>query len=274
MANGAINGPYDRAFYERIREGSARSARATWPLVSELLAPRIPLSVVDIGCGDGSWLAEAMREFNTNDIVGVDGGYVSRSGALRIPQSAFLACDLATQVREIPGRLGRRFDLATSLEVAEHLPAGAADHLVDALVQLAPVVLFSAAIPGQGGDSHVNEQWPDAWVRRFAGRGFRPVDELRFRIWNLSEVEFWYKQNLLLFASEEGLEQRSLLSTFAAETGRRGVPALVHPDLFAAKVTAFEAVRTLHSRAVFRAAAVAHRIVCRVATSIRKGQGR
>ena len=54
--------------------------------------------------------------------------------------------------------IGRTFDLAISLEVAEHPPEEFAEPLVERLVTAAPFVLFSAAIPEQGGIHHVNEQ--------------------------------------------------------------------------------------------------------------------
>jgi hypothetical protein len=53
-----------------------------------------------------------------------------------------------------------RFDLALCLEVAEHLPAAAGDSLVRRLASVGARILFSAAIPGQGGRNHVNEKWP------------------------------------------------------------------------------------------------------------------
>jgi hypothetical protein len=51
----------------------------------------------------------------------------------------------------------KRFDLAISLEVAEHLPEGSAGALVSTLIEAAPVVVFSAAIKGQSGTNHINE---------------------------------------------------------------------------------------------------------------------
>jgi hypothetical protein len=231
-ASEAMNeNPYDRAFYDALRDGSARSARTVWPIVRELLAPRAPTSIIDIGCGDGMWLAEAMRALDTQDITGVDGDHVRSAGLLRIPEQRFVPCDLASGAGTLGMKVRERFDLAISLEVAEHLPRHAADEFVAAIVQFAPIVLFSAAIPGQGGENHVNEEWPEAWVQRFAANGFQAIDEIRFRIWKDDQVEFWYKQNLLLFASAEGLEGRPGLASLARETARRGVPGLVHPTL-------------------------------------------
>ena len=59
-----------------------------------------------------------------------------------------------------PLQIDRRFDLALSLEVAEHLPPECGSEFVQTLTDLSSVILFSAAIPFQGGTDHLNEQWP------------------------------------------------------------------------------------------------------------------
>ncbi len=148
---------------------------------------------MDVGCGLGTWLA-VFRDHGAEEILGVDGDYVDRQ-RLEIAPHEFLACDLSS-----PIAVDRRFDLAVSLEVAEHLPEGSADAFVAFLTSLAPVVLFSAAIPCQGGTNHVNEQWPDYWAARFEDRGYQTSDYIRDRIWDSPEVECWYAQNILLFS--------------------------------------------------------------------------
>jgi len=87
-----------------------------------------------------------------------------------------------------------------SVEVAEHLPHEVADGFVKLLTDHADYVVFSAAIPHQGGSRHINEQWPDYWVSRFAQKGFILHDILRWCIWNDARVQPWYRQNILLFA--------------------------------------------------------------------------
>lgn len=193
--------PYTSEYYQALRDGARRSARAVVPLVLQFLSPR---SVVDLGCGEGTWLS-VFREHSVTDVCGVDGDYVDRS-RLGIPADSFLPHDL-TQ----PLRLPRRYDLALSLEVAEHLPADCANTIIESLVLLAPVVLFSAAAPYQGGAEHVNEQWPAYWAERFAAHDFLPVDCLRRTLWNLSDVEWWYAQNMFLYAHRTTLNANEAL---------------------------------------------------------------
>ena len=112
-------------------------------IVDLVLLYLCPTSVVDVGCGTGVFLDE-LEKRGVNTILGLDGPAAKE--VFKPDRSSFLTVDLAS-----PVRLNRRFDLALCLEVAEHLPADSADCLVEALTDLAPVVLFSAAHPSQGG---------------------------------------------------------------------------------------------------------------------------
>ena len=205
---------YGPEYYDRTAGFAERSAAVVVPMVVDLVRPR---SVVDVGCGSGAWAA-AFEALAGVEAWGVDGGDV-RPEQLRIARERFLRRDL----RE-PFDLQRRFDLAVSLEVAEHLPAHAAEAFVSSLARHASVVLFSAAIPYQGGEHHVNEQWPAYWAERFAAHGLRPVDALRMRLWRDDRVAWWYAQNMLLYVHDDVLAERPDLSP---EPG--APPALVHP---------------------------------------------
>jgi SAM-dependent methyltransferase len=197
------------------------------PLLLRLLSPS---SVVDVGCGTGTWLGEFRRQ-GVSEIRGLDGDWVDRSD-LRIPEEHFQLADL-TQ----PPRLERTFDLVVSLEVAEHLPPEAADDFVALLAGLGPAIAFSAAIPGQGGTGHVNEQWPAYWSRRFAEHGFLAVDAIRPEIWMDEQVAWWFRQNLVLYVGEDRLgDYPSLPSTTTGE-----LLPLVHPELFEDRVRALAA---------------------------------
>jgi SAM-dependent methyltransferase len=209
---------YTKRFYEEIRNGSIRSAEVMVPLVLHLLPVH---SVVDVGCGDGSWLS-VFRKLGVDEILGIDGEYVDRS-VLQIPGDRFQVADLTR-----PFSLARVFDLAISLEVAEHLPAGCASAFVESLCRLAPVVLFSAAIPFQGGNHHINEQWPDKWAELFRNHGYLPVDFIRKRVWQNEAVEWWYAQNALLFAHENLLESNRALKAEFEQTSASQL-CLIHP---------------------------------------------
>lgn len=186
-----MNEAYSADFYRRQFAGSAASSEI---IVPQIMA-RVPVtSVVDIGCGTGVWLS-AFRSHGVDDYLGIDGGYVPEH-VRKIPAKHFRSADL----RRLQ-KLERTFDLACCLEVAEHLPAENAAGFVQLLAGAAPVVLFSAAVPHQGGTNHVNEQKASYWARLFALHGKQPYDWLRPLIWDNPQVEWWYRQNILVYAS-------------------------------------------------------------------------
>lgn len=204
---------YDAPFFDVIRAGCQASAAVVAPLVLQHVPAR---SVIDVGCGEGHWGAEFQRLGCV--VLGVDGDYVDS------PVIPFAARDLTKPLHELEG-----YDLAVCLEVAEHLPESAAANLIAGLCDLAPVVLFSAAIPGQGGTGHVNEQWPGYWTDLFGARGYACSGALRFAIWDDDRVENWYRQNLIIAAAHP----RQLPGLF--DTPLAPVWPLVHPVLYDAR---------------------------------------
>lgn len=212
---------YSKEFYSRYQDESRRSAEGVIPIVLQLIRPG---SVIDVGCGVGTWLA-VCKEHGVSDIVGVDGDYVDRR-MLQIPADQFLSFDLSK-----PLRLDRHFDLVISMEVAEHLPPESAETFVESLVGLGPVVLFSAAIPFQGGTHHVNEQWPEYWAEHFRRRGYEAVDCIRDKIWHNDSVAVSYAQNALLFVKREMLKSNTLLAKEREHT-KDSQLSIVHPRMF------------------------------------------
>lgn len=203
--------PYDAAFYDTYSDDSGRSAAVFASLLTDELRPQ---SVLDVGCGIGTWL-RAFLDAEVETVVGVDGPYVDPSQLL-IPADRFVPWDL-TRPLALPDRLPQTFDLAISMEVGEHLPEAASRTLVWTLTARAPIVLFSAAIPHQGGTDHINEQWPTYWARRFADEGYLTVDRLRPTLWGDDRVAYYYVQNGLLFVKEDRIDEYPALAPFVTE---------------------------------------------------------
>lgn len=190
--------------------------REVAPLIMDLIAPS---SILDVGCGIGTWL-KAFEQLGVTDYKGVDGSYVNKN-LLQISQDKFEPQDLRQQ-----WNLNRRFDLVISLEVAEHLDEQFAEHFVDTLAKHGDVIVFSAAIPKQGGQNHVNEQWLSFWKNKFNTVNYTLYDVLRPAIWTNPKVDVWYKQNMVVFC-KDGHPLNQKLRALSS-----GYVDVVHPDLF------------------------------------------
>lgn len=180
---------YKDLFYNYQETGSSRSAIKIIKIVKELIKPN---SVLDVGCGRGAWCSQWIVN-GIPDVIGIDGDYINREDLL-IPSKLFVPNDVSVNLD-----LGRKFDLVVSLEVAEHIPIEKADTFVNNLVRHGPVILFSAATPGQGGEFHINEQPLEFWRSKFKDRNFEAFDILRPLIKQDKEIEPWYKNNTLLY---------------------------------------------------------------------------
>lgn len=212
---------YPEAFYANRAVKGVPAARRVSRELFQLLQPK---SAVDIGCGDGSFLS-VLAEFGVGDLLGVEGVWI---GDAQLAVARQLVCrhDLNQAFR-----CSRRFDLAVSIEVAEHLPAERGAGFIDDLTRLADVVLFSAAIPGQGGTNHINERWQGYWAGLFAARGYHVIDCLRPPLWFDSDVPHSWRQNLLVYANDRALQAWPALA--AAKEQRAGaILDVVHPRFY------------------------------------------
>jgi SAM-dependent methyltransferase len=232
MAYGHVDiGAYSSGFFQQQLDESSRSAGRVIPLLLELFPVG---SVLDVGCGVGAW-ARAFVDAGVSHVIGVDGEYVDRRQLL-LSADSFVPHDLTR-----PLDLGRRFDLVACLEVAEHLPPDRADTLIAGLARHADIVLFSAAVPGQGGTNHVNEQWPGYWARLFGSLGYEGFDVLRPRLWHDAEIGFWFRQNLLVFATGAAAEHARALPRVDAPLD------VVHPEQFTRRNQALEQIPSIRT---------------------------
>ena len=172
-----------------------------------------PSSILDVGCGTGTWIRAAM-DTGVTDVAGVD-GVAQTEESLVCPIHCFRQQDLT-----LPWNLGRKFDLALCLEVAEHIDAQYADVFLDNLVAHADTIFFSAACPNQIGQHHVNCQWPAYWQRMFNIRGYTCDDWPRWAIWDDRQIEPWYRQNIFMATKSIGPNAQE-----------PQIHSVIHPDM-------------------------------------------
>lgn len=183
---------YNEGFYVSQQDESRKAAEAVLPIVLSLIDVK---SVVDVGCGVGTWLS-VIDKMGFDKYVGIDGEYVNKS-LLHIPENKFIQYDLRDEFTP-----HQKYDLVMSLEVAEHIKEEEHANYLKTLVNLGDIILFSAAIPGQGGTSHCNEQWLNYWIRKFEAFDYEAFDVIRPKIWNHNDIAFYYRQNMVLFVKK------------------------------------------------------------------------
>lgn len=226
---------YDKAFYKQQQDGSYLSAKKILPIVEDAFHPN---SVLDIGCGVGYWLKVWKDDLKLVDLLGIEGPYVKEE-FFQMDKKYLQSADL-----KLPLNLNRRFDLVTTLEVAEHIPENCADTFILNLVNASDIVLFSAAIVGQIGTYHVNEQMPEYWAKKFLVYDYVPVDFIRPLIWNDNEIQYWYRQNILVFIKRERLINFPKLQLAAENTDSKFL-IRIHPEKYFAYVKEANQLQTI-----------------------------
>jgi cyclopropane fatty-acyl-phospholipid synthase-like methyltransferase len=197
------------------------SAKEIIPYIFGMM-PEKTHSVLDIGCGIGQWLY-VFKENGVETVLGIDGEHVPPEKIMVDKKSEFKIFDLKN-IKNLT--LEKPFDIALSLEVAEHLPKENAVDFVDFLTRSSDTVIFSAAVIGQTGENHVNEQNPDYWKELFKKNGYVMLDAFREKFWNNKNVNWWYRQNMYLFVKEKNM------NLFPFKEYKN---FYIHPELFTLK---------------------------------------
>lgn len=209
---------YNPSFFAAQAAGSHIAASIILPL---LFRSWRPASVLDIGCGVGAWCAAAL-DLGVPSCRGLDGAELE-PGQLRIPDELFIAHDL---MQPLPG--GLHAELAICVEVAEHLPGHRAASFVEDLTRIADMVLFSAAIPYQGGTGHLNEHWLEYWAQHFSAHGYVAIDAVRNACWHDRRIPVWYRQNMMVFAPPDIAASRLRM----APAPNQNALSIVHPEMY------------------------------------------
>lgn len=179
---------YTDQYRIEISPTAQRSAQEVFKVLDEWGIK--PKSVLDVGCGVGSW------GVGLPDYTGVD---------FNVPREMTLVENHINHDLREPLTLNRKYDLVISVEVSEHLEERYADTIVDSICNhAAEYILFSAAIPFQGGVGHYNEQFQSYWAAKFEERGWylHPTD-IRQELYYNDNVDLWYRNNLMLFTKTE-----------------------------------------------------------------------
>jgi SAM-dependent methyltransferase len=146
------------------------------------------LSVVDFGCGLGTYVA-AMR------LAGIDArGYDGNPHTAELTGGSCGVLDLTER-----HWLGRAFDVVVCLEVLEHIPGAMESLALDNLDRhCGRWLVLSWAAPDQGGHGHVNERPADYVAEAMLGRGFEREKKHRDRL-RAAAFRGWHRRNLTVW---------------------------------------------------------------------------
>lgn len=205
-----------------IHNEKIHNLESSMDFVSFIYNTFMPNSVIDFGCGLGNFL-HSFKNLGVKEVKGVDGPWVEKAKRAKfLKDDEFIVHDL-----QLPLRLSKKYDLVLSLEVGEHLSENAAGTLVENLVSAGDIIIFSAAVPYQGGQNHINEQWQSYWAKQFARNDYILLDIIRPSIWENQKISWWYRQNSFVYAQKD-------ISIDSIEVPI--IRDMIHPELYLAKV--------------------------------------
>ena len=191
---------HDEAYGERF----FASERRPWleqsaPVFAEgLMRHCSPSSVIDVGCGEGAYLASC-----ANGGMEAHGVELAEAGLRRCREAGLDVKKFdITKENHLPWSA----DAVYSIEVAEHLLPRYADHFVELLAESARQwVVITAAKPGQAGINHFNCQPKSYWIEKFNRFGFCYKENVT-EAWQEANREqglpHWLYENLIVLRKE------------------------------------------------------------------------
>ena len=188
-----LNDLYRRGWYE-TKEISYHQIECEEGPFAERLARWIgclldPLTVLDIGCGPGTYV-RALREIGV-DAIGIDTDERVAGQQYLLQQSLF---DTKLQA-----------ELVLFLEVAEHIDQDKADAIVTSItgaVEPGGMLIWSAAHPGQGGTGHINCQPKSYWDTKLKEAGLERNEKMEAKLLDYVKSGYhmgWFLQNAMLY---------------------------------------------------------------------------
>lgn len=226
---------YNRFFYENQLLESRNSAKYIVPIIKDWFEPN---SIIDVGCGVGSWLDVWKNCKKGIEVTGIDADFVDKSLLLIDVSNEFIGADLNKNLPKL-----KKHDLAMCLEVAEHLDEKRADSFIEELTGLSNTILFSAAIPGQEGTQHINEQFIKYWIDKFNHNGYICYDVIRPMIWEVETISWWFRQNIVLF-----VKAGTILKTDLSNMQTFNCFDIIHKELLLHKINKYDSLANSKKR--------------------------
>lgn len=180
---------YNKRYFETIEKVEKVQAETLSEILTELYKPT---SVADVGCATGLYLWPF--HINGIDTVGYDSAdYAIENAVVPTIQKVDL-----TNVMVAP----KKTDLVICLEVLEHIELELSGGVINNMVSMSDLIIFSAAQPGQKGTGHINCQPKEFWETVFNIHGYvRDYNDEHKILDHVTKNDHaeWFKNNLQVF---------------------------------------------------------------------------
>jgi hypothetical protein len=173
-----------------------------YPALAETIIKEYqPKQIIDFGCGTGA-LAKAFACLGVQ-VQAIDG--YSEPDFSTHDNIRFTKLDLndIDAVHEFLKQFDAKFDLAISIEVAEHLNPAVSSSFIEWMTSVADVIVFSAAVPSQDGDGHINCRSRSDWYQFIKKYDFTIADTLRQHFISNPNLGLWHKFNVVDYVQKD-----------------------------------------------------------------------
>ena len=187
--------PYNDRYYRRHRHEYHEWEKR---LATDFFTRYDVRSVVDLGCGVGSYL-DAAHDMGIAPLKGYEINLSIANCYIPEHLRQFISSDDITSA--LPGG---GFDCSWSVEVGEHIQPEGTEQFVSNLVNLTRrLTLLSCAPPGQRGTAHINLRPKEEWVELMTRHGMRYLPtEVDHTVshWSSLGAPSYILRNLMIFS--------------------------------------------------------------------------
>lgn len=150
-----------------------------------------PIMMADVGCGDGWYCEELQKTWSKSIIHGYEGCVDMKTNGV---YDDIFIIDLS-----LKRYIDIHYDFVLCIEVGEHIPKEKEQIFLDNLARFCTKhLIFSWAVPGQGGRGHLNEQ-PEEYIHeQMINRGFK-INEFKTSELRKSATLKWLKRTVTAY---------------------------------------------------------------------------
>jgi hypothetical protein len=199
---------YTTAFHKAIENDEIPQAGRLGVYIKRYIAPNC---FYDFGCSTGIYLKEVQINQPTIHSIGFEFSEDAVKNAV-CPNVVQKDLTVPLELTYVPNTLG------LCLEVLEHIDDAHWKPVLENITNLCDRVIFSAAVPGQGGTGHINCRPKIDWIKRFHELGWVVDLDATKHLLDYIQKGYhmgWFRNNVMILipytSRTNSLETESLL---------------------------------------------------------------